>query len=61
MKYLGLIYIDRDHLNNALASKSLACAAGLQATGERLPALASIRVRNGQVSAHDGPFIETKG
>lgn len=61
MKYLGLIYTDRNTLDKALASKSLACAAGLQTTGERLPTLTSIQVRNGQVSVHDGPFVETKG
>lgn len=65
MKYLCLIYADRNESHEAFDSERLACADGLEATGEYraaeahqcLPTLTRPRVRK---SISDGPFIETK-
>lgn len=68
MKYLGLIYIDQDRLDDNPPSECLAYAATLKDSGQCLaaealqctPALTSVRTRNGKMSVSDGPFAETK-
>lgn len=68
VKYLCLIYIDDDKLETNPASDCLAYAATLRDAGRCLAAEAlrstpgpmNVRVREGEVSVHDGPFIETK-
>lgn len=68
MRYLCLIYIDEDKLDANPANDCLAYAATLREAGHCLAVEAlecgshttDVRVRDGNVSANDGPFIETK-
>lgn len=68
MKYLGLIYIDEDKLEENSASECLEYAATLKESGQCLaaealqclPTVTTLRVVDGQVSATDGPYLETK-
>jgi hypothetical protein len=68
VKYLCLIYIEEDKLEATPASECLAYAAALRESGYRVAAEAlrfartgtTVRVRNGEVSVTDGPFVETK-
>jgi hypothetical protein len=67
MKYLCLIYIDEDKLEDTLPDDCMAYAATLKEQGQCLAAealdclpLTSVRVRDGKVSTSDGPFVETK-
>lgn len=75
MKYLCLVYYNEDVVDamsetdwKSLNGECLACADGLRASGQLLGGEAlepvesatTIRVRDGKVSATDGPFAETK-
>lgn len=67
MKYLGLIYIDEDKLEDTQPEDCMAYAATLKESGQCLAAEAldcvpktTVRVRDGEVLASDGPFVETK-
>ena len=75
MKYLCLIYYDEDAMNalspgewKALISECTAYSERLQAShyvlaGDALESVhtaTTVRVRNGKLSATDGPFAETK-
>lgn len=67
MKYLGLIYIDEDKLEETPPGDCMAYAATLKERGKCLAAealdcepLTTVRVHDGKVSASDGPFVETK-
>lgn len=68
MKYLCLVYLDKEHWN---ACPDRECAAFAQQLAEHRHLLAAeplhpvhtattVRVRNGQVALFDGPFAETK-
>jgi hypothetical protein len=75
MKYLCMVYVDEKMLDalterdyDALTDESLAYDEELRKSGHFIVAQAlqpvqtatSIRIRNGEVSATDGPFVETK-
>jgi hypothetical protein len=75
MKYLCLIYSDETHLNglsesewDGLVGECLEADEELRRSGHALAAEAlqpvhtatTVRVRNGRLSATDGPFAETK-
>jgi hypothetical protein len=75
MKYLCMVYVDEKALDalterdyDALTDESLAYDEELRKSGHFIVAQAlqpvrtatSIRIRNGKVSATDGPFVETK-
>ena len=68
MKYLCLVYLDKDNWN---ACRDEDCAAYAQQLADSRRMLAAeplhpvetattVRVRNGQVALYDGPFAETK-
>jgi len=68
MKYLCLVYLEKDKLHAVPDSECLACGNGLRASGVLLAAeplypadtAATVRVRNGKPTIVDGPFAETK-
>jgi hypothetical protein len=75
MKYLCMVYVDEKTLDalpkrdyDALTDESLAYDEELRKSGHFIAAQAlqpvqtatSIRIRNGELSATDGPFVETK-
>jgi hypothetical protein len=75
MKYLCMVYVDEKALDamtkrdyDALTDESLAYDEELRKSGHFIAAQAlqpvqtatSIRIRNGELSATDGPFVETK-
>lgn len=67
MKYLCLIYIDEDKLEDTPPDDCMAYAATLKERGQCLAAealdcvpLTNVRVRDGKVSTSDGPFVESK-
>ena len=68
MRYLCLIYIEADKLDEAPASECLAYAEKLRETGHCHAAEAlrtaqgatTLRMRNGRLDVIDGPFTETK-
>ena len=68
MKYLCLIYLDREKWNAVPDRECANSADGLQRSGMLLAAeplhpvetATTVRVRNGRVSVTDGPFAETK-
>jgi hypothetical protein len=67
MKYLCLIYIDEDKLEDTPPGDCMAYAATLKERGQCLAAealdcvpLTTLRVRDGKMSTSDGPFVETK-
>jgi hypothetical protein len=68
MRYLCLIYIEADKLDEAPASECLAFAEKLRAIGHCHAAEAlrtaqgaiTLRMRNGKLDVIDGPFTETK-
>lgn len=68
MKYLCLVYLEKDKWNAVPDRECLACGNGLRDSGRLLAAeplhpvetATTVRVRNGQVSITDGPFAETK-
>jgi len=68
MKYLCLVYMEKDKLHAVPDSECLACGNGFRQSGLLVAAEAlqpvetatTLRVRNGKVAITDGPFAETK-
>jgi hypothetical protein len=68
MKYLCLVYLEKDKLHAVPDKECAACGAGFRESGLLVAAQAlqpietatTVRVRNGKVSVTDGPFAETK-
>ena len=68
MKYLCLVYMEKDKLHAVPDSECMACGNGFREKGLLVAAEAlqpvetatTVRVRNGKVSVTDGPFAETK-
>lgn len=68
MKYLCLVYLEKEKWNAVPDRECANCGAGLRASGALLAAeplhpvetATTVRVRNGEVSVTDGPFAETK-
>ena len=68
MKYLCLVYLEKDKLRAVPDRECQACGEGLRGSGVLVAAealqpvdtAATVRVRNGKVSVTDGPFAETK-
>jgi hypothetical protein len=68
MKYLCLVYLEKEKLESIPGIECLTYSDGLKANGtllaaERLhstEAAATVRVRNAKMSVVDGPFAETK-
>ncbi len=68
MKYLCLVYGEEDQINAMDPRECLIYDEGIRASGhciasEALQPVATattVRVRNGRMSIHDGPFAETK-
>lgn len=68
MKYLCLVYLEREKLHAVADGECLACGNGLRQSGKLVAAepleptdtATTVRVRNGKVAITDGPFAETK-
>jgi len=68
MKYLCLVYLDENKLDEVRDSECMACGEALRKSGHSIAAEAlqsvstatTVRVRNGKASVTDGPFAETK-
>ena len=68
MKYLCLVYLEKEKWNAVPDRECATCGAGLRDSGVLLAAeplhpvetATTVRVRNGRVSVTDGPFAETK-
>jgi hypothetical protein len=68
MKYLCLVYLEKDKLRAVPDRECQACGDGLRETGLLVAAEAlqpvdtatTVRIRNGRMSVTDGPFAETK-
>ena len=68
MKYLCLVYLEKDKWHAVHDKECQAFGDGLRTTGSLVAAeplfptdtATSVRVRNGRVSVTDGPFAETK-
>lgn len=68
MKYLCLVYLEKDKLRTVPDSECMACGDGFREKGTLLAAealfptntAATVRVRGGKLSVTDGPFAETK-
>ena len=68
MKYLCLVYLERDKWNAVPDRECLGCGEELRANGKLLAAeplhvvetATTVRIRNGMLSVTDGPFAETK-
>ena len=68
MKYLCLVYLEKDKLHAVPDSECMACGNGFRQKGLLVAAEAlqpvetatTVRVRNGKMSIFDGPFAETK-
>jgi len=68
MKYLCLVYLDEQNWSAVPDRECKACGESLRAAGHHIAAEAlqpvhtatTVRVRNGKMSATDGPFAETK-
>jgi hypothetical protein len=68
MKYLCLVYLEKDKFTAVPDRECADCGEGLRKSGMLLAAeplhpvdtATTVRVRNGQVSVTDGPFAETK-
>jgi hypothetical protein len=68
MKYLCLVYLEKDKLHAVPDRECAACGDGFRKSGVLVAAEAlqpiesatTVRVRNGKVSITDGPFAETK-
>lgn len=68
MKYLCLVYLERDKWNAVPDSECFQSGESFRKAGMMLAAeplhpvetATTVRVRNGQVSVTDGPFAETK-
>lgn len=68
MKYLCLVYIEKEKWHAVPDRECMACGEGLRESGTLIAAeplhpvetATTVRVRNGRVSVTDGPFAETK-
>ena len=68
MKYLCLVYLDKEKWSAVSDRECANCGEGLRQSGQLLAAeplhpvetATTVRVRNGKVSVTDGPFAETK-
>ena len=68
MKYLCLVYMEKEKLRAVPDTECLACGEGFKRSGVLVAAealqpvetAATVRVRGGKVSVTDGPFAETK-
>jgi hypothetical protein len=68
MKYLCLVYLEKEKLHAVPDSECATCGAGFRNSGlliaaealEPVETATTVRVRNGKVSITDGPFAETK-
>src|SRR5215510_3367893 len=68
MKYLCLVYLEKEKLRAVPDKECMACGDGFRKSGLLVAAealhpietAATVRVRNGKVSVTDGPFAETK-
>ena len=68
MKYLCLVYMEKEKLRAVPDSECMACGDGFRRSGVLVAAealqpvetAATVRVRGGKVSVTDGPFAETK-
>lgn len=68
MKYLCLVYLDEDRLNELPDAECVAYDAAIRDSGHCLASEAlqsvqtatTVRVRDGRLSITDGPFAETK-
>lgn len=68
MKYLCLVYLDENRLQELPDADCVAFDSGIRASGHCLASEAlesvhtatTVRVRNGKTSITDGPFAETK-
>lgn len=68
MKYLCLVYLERDKWHAVPDRECANCGADLQARGVLVAAeplhpvetASTVRIRNGQLTVTDGPFAETK-
>jgi hypothetical protein len=68
MKYLCLVYLEKEKLHAVPDSECASCGRGLNESGLLIAAEAlqpvetatTVRIRNGKVSITDGPFAETK-
>jgi hypothetical protein len=68
MKYLCLVYLEKEKLHAVADSECMDCGEGFRRSGLLIAAEAlqpvetatSVRVRNGKTSVIDGPFAETK-
>jgi hypothetical protein len=68
MKYLCLVYLEKDKLHAVPDRECAACGDGFRKSGVLVAAEAlqpietatTVRVRHGKVSITDGPFAETK-
>jgi len=68
MKYLCIVYLEKDKLHAVPDRECKACGDGLRESGFLVAAEAlqpaetatTVRIRNGKLSITDGPFAETK-
>ena len=68
MKYLCLVYLEREKWNAVPDRECASCGANLQERGALLAAeplhpvetASTVRIRDGQLTVTDGPFAETK-
>jgi hypothetical protein len=68
MKYLCLVYLEKEKLRAVPDSECMSCGDGFRKSGLMVAAealqpaetAATVRVRGGKVSVTDGPFAETK-
>ena len=68
MKYLCLVYLDKERWSAVPDRECAACGDGLRRNGKLLAAeplepietATSVRIRNGLLTITDGPFAETK-
>jgi hypothetical protein len=68
MKYLCLVYLDRDNWSAVPDRECAACGDSLRSRGVLVAAeplypvdaATTVRIRNGQLTVTDGPFAETK-
>jgi hypothetical protein len=68
MKYLCLVYLEKDKLHAVPDSECHTCGDGFRKSGllvaaealEPVDTATTVRIRNGRMSITDGPFAETK-
>jgi len=68
MKYLCLVYLEKEKLRAVPDSECMTCGDGFRKSGllvaaealQPVETAATVRIRGGKVSVTDGPFAETK-